>query len=118
MPERPLSHLMNRRHWMASAAGSGISVCWPGPAKSAETGIPRAKSVIVVFLNGGASQLETFDPKPDAPREIRGEFGSIASAVPGTFVCEHLPRLARLAERYTIVRAMSHDVTDQPHIWL
>ena len=112
MPERPFSHIMNRRHWMASAAGSGISVCWPGPAKSAETGIPRAKSVIVVFLNGGASQLETFDPKPDAPREIRGEFGSIASAVPGTFVCEHLPRLARLADRYTIVRSMSHDDTD------
>ena len=75
-------------------------------------GVSRAKSVIVIFLNGGASQLETFDPKPDAPLEIRGDFNAIASAVPGTFVSEHLPRLARLANLYTIVRSMSHDDTD------
>jgi hypothetical protein len=66
----------------------------------------------VVFLNGGASQLETFDPKPDAPREVRGEFDAIATSTPGTFVCEHLPRLARLVDRCTIDRSMSHDDLD------
>lgn len=105
-------HKMGRRSWLAAVAGSGVSVCWPGPARASVAGVPRAKSVIVVFLNGGASQLESFDPKPDAPREIRGEFDSIASSVPGTFLSEHLPQLARLANRYTIVRSMSHDDTD------
>jgi hypothetical protein len=110
IPTPPLT----RRHLLAASAASGIRVAWPGPvlASADIAGVRRAKSVIVVFLNGGASQLETFDPKPDAPREIRGEFEAIASAVPGTFVCEHLPRLARLADLYTIVRAMSHDDLD------
>jgi hypothetical protein len=107
-------HILTRRQLMAASAASGIRVGWPGPVAAADrpSGIPRAKSVIVVFLNGGASQLETFDPKPDAPREIRGEFESIASAVPGTRVSEYLPRMARLADKYTIVRSMSHDDLD------
>src|SRR5439155_642817 len=72
----------------------------------------EARSVILVFASGGQSQLETWDPKPDAPEEIRGAFGSIATSVPGTRLCEHLPRLARLADRYTIVRSVSHDDGD------
>ncbi|TXT33555.1 MAG: hypothetical protein FD138_1856 [Planctomycetota bacterium] len=72
----------------------------------------RAKSVLVVFASGGQSQLETFDPRPDAPLEVRGEFGAIESSVPGTFLCEHLPRLAKLAHRYAIVKSMSHDDLD------
>src|SRR3954471_15410617 len=75
-------------------------------------GFGRARSVILVYANGGQSQLETWDPKPDAPREVRGEFGAIATAVPGTFLGEHLPRMARLADRYTIVRSVSHDDLD------
>ncbi|MEX0585691.1 MAG: DUF1501 domain-containing protein, partial [Pirellulales bacterium] len=74
--------------------------------------IPRAKSVIIVFASGGQSQFETWDPKPDAPREVRGEFGAIATAVPGTFVCEHLPRLAALANQYALIRTMSHRDVD------
>lgn len=97
---------------MAATASSGISVCWPESLKSSAVKAPRAKSVIVVFLNGGASQLETFDPKPDAPVEIRGEFDAITSSVPGIFLSEHLPQMARLANRYTIVRSMSHDDLD------
>lgn len=75
-------------------------------------GFGRAKSVILVYANGGQSQLETWDPKPDAPREIRGEFRAISTAIPGTLVGEHLPRLARLADRYTIIRSVSHDDLD------
>ncbi|MCA9071232.1 MAG: DUF1501 domain-containing protein, partial [Planctomycetaceae bacterium] len=56
--------------------------------------------------------LETWDPKPNAPRETRGEFGTIATAVPGTFLGEHMPRLAQLADRYTILRTMSHEDLD------
>jgi uncharacterized protein (DUF1501 family) len=66
------------------------------------------KSVILVFLTGAASQLETFDPKPDAPAEIRGEFASVATPVPGLRVCEHLPKLATLANTYSVVRTFAH----------
>jgi hypothetical protein len=72
------------------------------------TALPRAKSVIIVFASGGQSQLDIWDPKPQAPREIRGDFRHISTAVPGTIVGEHIPRLASLADRYTIVRTMSH----------
>lgn len=75
-------------------------------------GFGRAKSVVVVIASGGQSQLETWDPRPDAPSQVRGAFGAIQSAVPGTFLCEHLPRLARLADRYAIVKSMSHDDLD------
>jgi len=76
-----------------------------GPTTS---GVRRAKSVIVIFTNGGQSQLDMWDPKPQAPREIRGDFRHISTAVPGTILCEHLPRLAALADRYTLIRTMSH----------
>ncbi len=68
----------------------------------------RAKSVILLHLYGAHSQLETFDPKPDAPVEIRGELKSIRSAVPGLDVCELLPNLARVTDRVTVVRSMTH----------
>jgi hypothetical protein len=66
----------------------------------------------VIYANGGQGQHETWDPKPDAPAEVRGAFGAIRSAVPGVFLGEHLPQLARRADRYTILRSMSHDDTD------
>ena len=70
--------------------------------------VRRAKSVIVVFASGGQSQLEMWDPKPQAPREVRGEFGHISTAVPGTILGEHLPHLATLADKYALIRSMSH----------
>jgi uncharacterized protein (DUF1501 family) len=68
----------------------------------------RPKSVILVFLTGAASHLETFDLKPDAPPEVRGEFKPIATNVPGIRICELLPRLAQRADRYALVRTLSH----------
>src|SRR5258708_27079563 len=56
-------------------------------------GFGKAKACILLYLYGAPSQLETYDPKPDAPAEIRGQFAAIDSAVPGLCVCEHLPRL-------------------------
>ncbi|HUX88240.1 MAG TPA: DUF1501 domain-containing protein, partial [Chloroflexota bacterium] len=72
-------------------------------------GKPRAKAVILILLTGGASQHDTFDLKPDAPDGIRGEFQPIATSVPGIQICEHLPLLAARAERYALVRSMSHE---------
>lgn len=66
------------------------------------------KSVIMVFLTGGASHHDTFDMKAEAPPEIRGEFNPIATTVPGLQVCEHLPQLAARAHKYAVVRSFSH----------
>jgi hypothetical protein len=68
----------------------------------------KPKSVILVFLTGAPSHLDTFDMKPDAPEGIRGDFRSTATRVPGLVVCEHLPRLAARADKYAIVRSLSH----------
>lgn len=64
------------------------------------------KAIIMIFLPGGPSHQDMFDLKTDAPSEIRGEFRPIPTNVPGIEICEHLPRLARLADRYTLIRSM------------
>jgi len=71
-------------------------------------GSSPALAAIFVNLGGGPSHLDTFDPKPDAPAEYRGEFKTIATSVPGVSICEHLPKLAACADRYAIVRGVSH----------
>ena len=70
--------------------------------------LPRQpRSVLFVFLTGGLSHHDSFDMKPDAPLEVRGEFEPIATRTPGLQVCEHLPRLAARSERYALVRSMA-----------
>src|SRR5687767_11250295 len=93
---------VSRREWLRIGGLAGLGLA-AGPAASPArgavgAGFGRAKSVILVYANGGQSQLEMWDPKPDAPLEIRGEFGTIGTAVPGLRLGEHLPRLARLAD--------------------
>jgi hypothetical protein len=93
--------------------GLGLSSLLRGRAEAGESDrrpaiAPRAKSVVLVFLTGAPSHHDTFDMKPDAPAEIRGEFKPIATSVPGLQICEHLPRLAAQANRYAIVRTLAH----------
>jgi hypothetical protein len=72
----------------------------------------RQRSVIYIFLSGGLSQHESFDPKPDAPDNIRGEFSPIQTRTPGVLICEHLPRLAARSHKWAIVRSLSHPSND------
>lgn len=72
----------------------------------------KAKACIMIFNYGGPSHLDIWDLKPDAPKEIRGEFKPVATRVPGTLISEHLPRLSKLADRYTIVRSVNHRDND------
>ena len=72
----------------------------------------KAKSVILLYLFGGPPVQETFDPKPDAPREFRGEFGSIPTNIPGVHFCEYLPRMAKWMNRSTLIRSFTHDSND------
>ncbi len=84
------------------------------PVASAAADVPRpasfgrAKRCILLYLYGAASQLETFDPKPDAPVQVRGELGTIATSVPGVQIGELLPQVSRIIDRATIVRSMTH----------
>jgi hypothetical protein len=71
-------------------------------------GLGRAKRVIVLYLYGAPSQMDTLDPKPDAPVETRGEFGTISTSLPGITICEHLPRIAQVMHRTTLIRSMTH----------
>lgn len=76
---------------------------------SESTPVSSNKSMIVLWLWGGPSHLETFDMKPEAPLEYRGEFRPIRTNVPGIEICEHLPLLASRADRFSLVRSLSHD---------
>src|SRR5437667_9823650 len=76
------------------------------PAPVTEASFGRAKTCIVVFLFGAPAHQDIWDLKPQAPSQYRGEFQPIATCVPCTLVCEYIPRLARLAHRYAIVRSV------------
>lgn len=79
-------------------------------AEAGEVGRAQAQSAIVVWLGGGPSHLDTFDMKPEAPAEIRGEFQPIDTTMSGLQVCEHLPKLAGCAAKYAVLRGVSHNV--------
>ncbi len=72
----------------------------------------RAKSVIYIFLSGGLAQQDSFDMKPEAPLEIRGEFRPISTRTPGLQICEHLPELAKRSERWALCRSLTHGSND------
>ena len=116
------SDRFTRREWLRIGGLAGVG-CLKSfrPVCAAEdlplaarrrAGFGKARSVILIYASGGQSQLETWDPKPDAPETVRGEFRAIATSLPGVFLGEHMPRLAKLADRYTIVRSLSHDDLD------
>src|ERR1700722_3815128 len=103
--ERQSATRCTRREWLRVCGPAGVAAMAPA-ANAVRAARGAARSVLLIFTGGGVSQLDTFDPKPDAPAEIRGEFRTIPTPVSGTRVCEHLPRLARLADRYAILRSV------------
>ncbi len=109
---------LNRRTWLTvggMSLGALASGGLPGLASllAAEAGSPGGKrddfSVILFWANGGPSHIDLFDLKPAAPAEYRGPFRPIRTAVPGMEVNEHLPKLAKLAERFTLIRSLHHE---------
>src|SRR5438067_1266508 len=80
----------------------------PARAEGALSGFGKAKSVLFISLFGGPSHQDIWDMKPDAPAEVRGEFKPIETNVSGIQICEHLPKLARMADRYSLVRSVTH----------
>ena len=104
----PRSTPPGRRDFLKIGAGTAIGFAVPTAGSAAGAPEARAHSVILVNLTGGLSHLDSLDMKPDAPSEIRGEFGSIETAVPGIRICEHLPKLAERMKRWALVRSLSH----------
>src|SRR4051794_33525501 len=98
------------RAGVLGSLGLGLPGLFGGRAQ-AETGsgsgsgFGRAKSCILIFQWGGPSQLDTWDPKPDAPAEIRGSFGTIATRTPGLRISEHFPLLANQTHRLAVIRS-------------
>src|SRR3954470_5668622 len=106
---------LTRREVLRLGGACGLALTLPGPLR-AQAGprgdtagtVGRARSVIVLYLHGGHSQQETWDPKPDGPSPARGEFGAIDTSVPGVHFSEVLPRSARLAHKLAVIRSLSH----------
>lgn len=95
----------SRRSCLASA--SAMLACQPFVRGETATSLPP-RSVIYIFLSGGLAQHESFDPKPNAPADVRGEFSTIATQTPGLQICEHLPQLASRSNLWSVVRSLSH----------
>ena len=89
---------------LAGIAGLSLTDVLRSRAQSAETG--SGKSVILLWMTGGPSQLDIWDLKPERPRENRGPFQPIATAVPGIQICEHLPRQAAMMDKFTLIRSV------------
>ncbi len=110
VPEPRCPGTINRRAFLRAGASvlGGLSL---SNLLRLEAQTPRSspKSVIVLWLWGGASHMETFDLKPDAPSEYRGDFDPIRTNVPGLDICEHLPRLARLGDKFALIRSLHHN---------
>jgi len=102
---------VNRREWLRVGGLGCLGLSLPSVLKartpSKDVSFGRAKSCIILFLSGGPPQHETFDPKPDAPLEIRGDFKSIPTSVPGIHFSETLPRTAKLMQHLAVIRSMN-----------
>ena len=103
---------MNRRQTIQAGAvgilGLGMNhlAAFQAAGDAGKPAAATAKSVILVFLSGGLTQHDSFDMKPDAPADIRGEFNPIATSTPGLQICEHLPALAKRSHKWNVVRSL------------
>ena len=103
---------ISRRHLLTVGGAGLLGLHLPALLRAEGTRRRKAPAKAVIFLHqfGGPSHLDTFDPKPDIPESFRGEFRPIRTAVPGVLISERLPRMARLADRYALVRSVHHDM--------
>src|SRR5690606_8624596 len=98
---------VSRRSFLQVGAGFGGLTLAGLLRAEAEAGVGSStKAIINIHLNGGPSHQDMFDLKPNAPREFRGEFNPISTKVPGIEICEHMPQLAQMADKYAIIRSV------------
>ena len=108
---------MDRRGFVKAGALGMAGLTLPSLLKAESSSDPakvcREKSVIILWQRGGPSQHETWDPKPDAPQEYRGAFGSTPTNVPGIHICDLLPKCAKMMDKFSVIRSLFH--TDAGH---
>ena len=104
---------LDRRDLLQIGCSSFLGMSLPALLKATD-GKRNGKSVILVFQTGGGSQLDTFDPKPDAPDNVRGEFSTTQTKIPGVLFSEHLPKLASRTDKIAVVRSLRH--SDNRHL--
>lgn len=103
--------MSTRRQFLQVGAAGAMSLAgFLRLSHAGEVRQAKAKAAIFVWLGGGPPHLDTFDLKPDAPAEVRGEFKPVATNVPGVQICEHLPLLAKCADKFAVVRGISHSL--------
>lgn len=105
---------LNRRQLIQVGTAGLCGLTLPRLLAAEETTRPPARSCIFIILSGGPSHIDTFDPKPEAPREIRGLYETIRTHTPGIYLSEMFPRLAEQSQHYCLVRSLSH--TDGVHV--
>jgi hypothetical protein len=113
---RPLERegltLLSRRNMLKAGLAGLAGLSLPGllrqraQASAAGRDATDGKSVILLWMTGGPSHIDTWDPKPDRPLVNRGPFGTIATKLPGVRICEHLPRMAGMLDRFTLIRSV------------
>jgi len=110
MPSHRYCDGISRRNFIQAGALGALGLGLPGYLRHAQAGEGKAadKSAIFIFLHGGPTHLDTFDMKPDAPVEYRGEFKPVKTNVAGIEVCELLPKLARQADKFALLRSVAH----------
>ena len=121
----PLHPTLNRRDLIRvgflGGAASGASSRQARAEGSIPAALPEsfgaAKQILLLYLQGAASQFETWDPRPDAPAEIRGQWDPASTAVSGTFICEKLPKISRITDRLAIVRSMTHKYNNHSNLY-
>src|SRR4051812_11769948 len=119
LPPTSCAGPLTRRHFLRigslALAGLGVRGLTPWQLTAAEGEGGKSSpdtSVILIWLPGGPPHMETYDMKPDAPVEYRGDFRPIKTVVPGLDVCEYLPRHARLASKFSLIRSIAHTFAD------
>src|SRR5262245_33089263 len=108
---------MSRRSFLAAGAiaGTGLGLgdlLRARAANAAESSAKSDTSVIFLWLPGGPPHMETYDMKPEAPDDFRGDFKPIHTNVPGIDVCELLPKHAKMADKFTLIRSIAHEFAD------
>lgn len=106
------SALFSRRQMLKVGALGGLTLSQYLRLRASAKDPSQKRSGIFIFLEGGPSHQDTFDLKPNAPSEYRGEFKPISTSVPGIQICEHLPELAKRMKDYAIIRGLSHTLAD------
>src|SRR5688500_19899111 len=112
MPARCPGPRVSRGDLLKAGTAAALGLSLPQLLRADARRAAHADACIVIFLNGGPSHLDMWDPKPDAPAEVRGEFQPIPTSVPGVFFGEHLTKFARRMRRCTVIRSAHHSVNN------